>query len=246
MTFTNHQYDELETFIKCSCERFQDRGLTYETDDDMEAYANTLDAAGHYISVPHDPKLNHLSPGNSYWGKLLDSEGRTIAGHAQQLIVTHGIWHEIRSGRLYADRKPTVLVMRQGLHENLELSGIAGRVVFGGSAWIHPDWREADHSKSLYSCFMALSRAVSLRHWDADFYTALFKDTPRRRQLGFEGADFERAVALSHGPSPANNGQILPLILMWSTRDYILNRVSRANFLAQAAVDEGVLRYRIA
>ena len=246
MTFTNEEYGAFRTFVETSYDNFKGRGLRYDTDDNLEAYSAALSNAGHYISVPHDPCSNHLTPENSYWGKLLDPAGEVVAGHAQQLIQTRSMWHEIQSGRLYADRKPGVVLLDQGFYEDLNFPDFGGRIVFGGSAWIHPDWRNRNHSESLYQDFMALSRAISIRHWDADYYVALFKDTPNRRHLGLEGADFENAITISNGPSPANEGRVLPLILMWSSRDYIIKRIYRTNFLAESAVDDGILRYRIA
>ncbi len=109
-----------------------------------------------------NPEYNDLIPENAYWISGEDEHGEIVATHAGRVHY----WPETTlekevDGLLYGagvDGQPCIVTAP-------DAKVITGVVVYGGSAWVRPDFR----GKRLSQLLPRLGRAYALARWPIDW-----------------------------------------------------------------------------
>jgi hypothetical protein len=109
-----------------------------------------------------NPEFTELLPDNSYWISGEDEHGEIVATHAGHIHY----WPDTTLEQeidvmLYGERDTGQHCVVTALDAKL----ITGVVVYGGSAWVHPDFR----GKRLSQLLPRIGRAYSLARWPVDW-----------------------------------------------------------------------------
>lgn len=215
----------LQSFFECSTEWFGGSTLSVEIDDDMSAWRDwmvSLPPSDKPIGVSGtlDPARHRLVPSNSFWLRLVDTEGNWVGAHCQRWIHTDDLLEEIRTHRLFNSRCPSFDWSPLDLSVLPNIPTIAGRVGFGGGMWIHPSWR----GKELSNTLARLSRNLNLRHNLLDWYVSFIEETPNRRLYGHQSAGLMNSTPLLSGLYPARDRE-MDVRMFYMSRDDMLMQI---------------------
>jgi hypothetical protein len=148
----------------------------------------------------YDIRCNTIRPEEAFCILGRDRSGKVVATHAGRLFnLEFSNFHELaqslrlmyehpgRSRRPGETCKVTAMAAR----------AIAGRVVFSGAAWYHPDYR----GKELSRIVPILSRAYAFAHWNIDYLVAMMSEGVVRggmtRRTGYTNIDWDIQVSNS-------------------------------------------------
>lgn len=117
-----------------------------------------------YPNPEFDPTLHDLDDGNSFWVRLTDREGSTVAVVAGRRCEIDGLLRVCESYELwYGDKirfsEPLEIVYRQ--EDRLP----RGLCAYDGAMWIRPDHR----TRGLPWALGRLSRLTSIRRWEPEW-----------------------------------------------------------------------------
>ncbi|NIA68698.1 hypothetical protein HBA54_08850 [Pelagibius litoralis] len=152
----------LERFFAAAETAADDLGilLTIEQDfDALLAFNQTQRESWYPLTPMYDPRLNRLTPENSFWISGRDSRGDIVATQCARFYDWRGtdFKAEFESLRL-AYAEPATCAAPSAAQ-------VTGPVVFSGAGWYRPDYR----GKGLSSLLPRISRALALTRWDTDF-----------------------------------------------------------------------------
>lgn len=220
--FTDYDLLNIQAFIDSQLAKLSDIGLELEPDVDMKAFAKTLDNAPMALPVPstHDPAKSFLNPGNAYWTKLRDRDGRVVGCNGQRMHITDNLLEDIRLHAFFKNRMPLIHHYPLSLYDDLVFPEISGRICIGGGMWIHPDWRgshKALGGGKIYGVYSPLVRAIALRHFKLEWYCAMYSVKPSRTALGQTGSGFSNKVNLLKGMFPVQDREA-NIQFMWMSR----------------------------
>jgi len=106
---------------------------------------------------------------------------------------------------------------------------IAGRVVFSGAAWYHPDYR----GKQLSRIVPILSRAYAFTHWNMDYMVAMMSEGVVRggvtERTGYTNIDWDIRVT----NSPLGN---VRFAFMWMEPRQLLEHIDKFVARSEARV----------
>jgi hypothetical protein len=157
------------------------------------------------LNPTFNPECSDLSQ-DSFWLRVFDESGNTIASHAQRVFVTEDFCRLVETGRLWYD---TGLQLREG-QEPLVITPpsrlIAGAVAHAGGLWVQPAYRK----KGLSLFLPFLSRALCLRNYSADWMTCIVLETMGRSALPKQGYGYRHVEPFVKGwiPPVARNDSI--------------------------------------
>ncbi|MBL8835069.1 MAG: hypothetical protein JNL66_02445 [Alphaproteobacteria bacterium] len=134
--------------------------------DFMALYRFLRSQPGAFVYPTFNPFESDLSR-DSFWLRVIDGEGTTVACHAQRVFVTEDFRDLIRTGRLWFGAGAPLDPARTSLIDPTAL--ITGRVAHAGSLWIDPGQRK----RGLSVWLPYLSRLACLRNFSPDFFSAL-------------------------------------------------------------------------
>ncbi len=169
MALSDEDFGLLQTSIDAIMERIAALHLNLRIERDFHALTDFLRSTGtSIINTTFDPYF-HPVPENSFWLRVLDEDGVTVATHAETMFLTDDFVSLIESGELWrwAGSPPPAgesnpVIQRPPVQ-------IKGKVAYGGSMWINPAQRKL--GLSLYLPY--LSRALFMRNYETDFHTGL-------------------------------------------------------------------------
>jgi GNAT superfamily N-acetyltransferase len=141
--------------------------LVVETD--FRGLGEFLRGAGYPVfNQSFDPDRSDLGP-EAFWLRVIDSYGRTVAGHGERIIHTDDLVGMFRDGTIW---------LREGVAFGRGVPPpevrdmpvrVAGRVAHAGALWVEP----AHRKKGLSLYLPYLSRALCLRNYETDFHTGI-------------------------------------------------------------------------
>jgi len=237
---TDDELIEIQTFIDRARADLDSRGLTLEVDSDLSKWVELISHAPGKVVVAstHDPSKTYLHPGNSFWilvrerdqrfvDRLLRRERPVVACLCHRVIQTDNIANEIRTHRLFFDRKPNLdfRPVNVALGENTPVIG--GKVGLAGGFWIHPRHR----GSKLSNIVSRVTRVLSLRHFDIDWSISLVRDTLRRKAMIHDTYGLAHSVSVTRGYYPPY-GYDLDMQMSYMHRDEILDQVRSENAAA--------------
>lgn len=202
---------QIQTFIERGRRALERQGLSIEIDTDLSKWAKLLQRAPGSTGAAstHDPSRSNIHPGNAFWvivrenaqrwwERPLRRRGPIVCCLCHKVVETEDILEEIRTHRLFFDKKPTLDFRPVNIVASENMPTISGRVGFGGGFWVHPKYR----GKNIANIVSRLTRVLSLRHFDIDWTIVLVKDTERRKLMIQHTFGFPNSVSMIKGYYP--------------------------------------------
>ena len=238
---------EIQVFVDRALEELQTRGLTLEIDADLSKWVELMRhvPGSTDIASTHDPRKSYVHPGNAFWiivrereqsmlRRLLHRERPVVSCVCYRVIETENIAEEIRTQRLFFDRKPILDFRPVEIVKPDNLPVIGGKVGIAGGFWVHPDYR----GSKLSNIVSRLTRILSLRHFENDWHVSLVRDTPRRKAMIHNTYGVSHSVSITRGYYPPY-GRDYDMQMSYMHRDEMLRRVRQEN--ADAVKDDAVM-----
>jgi hypothetical protein len=236
---------QIQTFIDRAKNELDHRGLTLEVDSDLSNWVALIkNAPGKLvIASTHDPRSSYVHPGNSFWiiirerdrrfmDRLLRRDRPIIACLCHKVIETENIAEEIRTHRLFFDRKPILDYRPVDIVLGDNTPVIGGKVGLAGGFWVHPKYR----GTKLSNIVSRVTRVLSLRHFDIDWSISLVRDTPRRKAMIHNTYGLAHSASITRGFYPPY-GYDLDMQMSYMHRDEILEQVRAENASEGGAED---------
>jgi hypothetical protein len=239
---TDDDLIEIQTFIDRARADLDARKLTLEVDSDLSKWVKLIEKAPGKVVVAstHDPSKSYVHPGNSFWvivrerdrqfvDRVLRRERPVVACLCHRVIETDNIADDVRTHRLFFDRKPILDYRPVQLALNPNVPVIGGRVGFAGGFWVHPKHR----GSKLSNIVSRVTRVLSLRHFDIDWSISLVRDTPRRKAMIHNTYGLAHSASLTRGFYPPY-GYDLDMQMSYMNREEILDQIRSENAAAAA------------
>lgn len=234
---TDSDLIEIQTFIDRAKDELDRRSLTLEVDSDLSNWVALMKGAPGKLVVAstHDPSRSYVHPGNSFWiiirerdrrfvDRLLHRDRPIVACLCHRVIQTENISEEIRTHRLFFDRKPILDYRPVNVVLGVNSPVIGGKVGLAGGFWVHPKHR----GSKLSNIVSRVTRVLSLRHFDIDWSISLVRDTPRRKAMIHNTYGLAHSVSITRGYYPPY-GYDLDMQMSYMHRDEILDQVRAEN-----------------
>lgn len=241
---TDNDLMEIQTFIDRARDELGKRNLTLEVDSDLSNWVKLIkNAPGRLVvASTHDPSRSNLHPGNSFWvivrerdqgflDRLLRRDRPIVACLCHRVIETDNIADDVRTHRLFFDRKPIIDYRPVSVVLGDNAPVIGGKVGLAGGFWVHPNYR----GSKLSNIVSRVTRVLSLRHFDIDWSVSLVRDTPRRKAMIHNTYGLAHSVSLTRGYYPPY-GYDVDMQLSYMHRDEMLEQLRLEN--AAAADDQ--------
>ncbi|MCG8548258.1 MAG: hypothetical protein MJE12_29005 [Alphaproteobacteria bacterium] len=233
---TDEELLEIQVFIDRARDELHSRGLTIEVDTDLSKWVRLLRNApkADIVASTHDPSKSNVHPGNSFWvvireqqrsiwDRLLRREAPIIACLCHRVVETESIIEEMRTQRLFFDRKP-ILDYKPIEITATNMPLIGGKVGVAGGFWVHPHYR----GTKLSNIVSRVTRILSLRHFDIDWSVSLVRDTPRRKAMIHNTYGLSHSASVSRGYYPPYNTE-LDMQMSYMHRSEMLAQVKSEN-----------------
>ena len=240
---TDDDLTQIQTFIDLARGELGRRNLTLEVDSDLSNWVKLIKNAPGRLAVAstHDPSRSNLHPGNSFWvivrerdqsfmDRLLRRDRPIVACLCHRVIETDSIADDVRTHRLFFDRKPIVDYRPVSVVLGDNAPVIGGKVGLAGGFWVHPNHR----GSKLSNIVSRVTRVLSLRHFDIDWSISLVRDTPRRKAMIHNTYGLTHSVSLTRGYYPPY-GNDVDMQMSYMHRDEMLEQIRMEN---AAAVDD--------
>ena len=233
---TDEELLEIQVFIDRARDELDSRDLSLEIDTDLSKWVRLLRKApkADIVASTHDPSKCNVHPGNSFWvvireqhrslwDRLLYREAPIIACLCHRVVETESIIEEMRTQRLFFDRKP-ILDYKPIEITATNMPIIGGKVGVAGGFWVHPRYR----GTKLSNIVSRVTRILSLRHFDIDWSVSLVRDTPRRKAMIHNTYGLSNSASVSRGYYPPYNTD-LDMQMSYMHRSEMLEQVKTEN-----------------
>lgn len=240
---TNEELLQVQTFIERGRRELEEQGLSVEIDTDLSVWASMLRRApgSRWVASTHDPGYCNIHPGNAFWVIIRDTSLRwwerplrkgppIVACLCHRVIDTDDILDEIRTYRLFFDKKPSIDCRPVDIVAPKNTPTIGGRVGFGGGYWVHPKYR----GKKISNALSRITRALSLRHFGIDWAIVFVMGTERRAKMVEHTVGIPHCVPLIKGYYPPYNIDY-DIQMGYMHRDEIVRQIFEEN---RAAVEK--------
>lgn len=238
---------EIQLSVDRALTELQRRRLTLEVDSDLSKWVELMRHApgGIDIASTHDPAKSYVHPGNAFWvvvrereqsvlRRLLHRNLPIVACLCYRVIETENIAEDIRTQRLFFDRKPILDFHPVEIVKSDNLPVVSGKVGIAGGFWVHPDHR----GTKLSNIVSRLTRILSVRHFENDWHVSLVRDTTRRKAMIHNTYGVSHSVSITRGYYPPY-GREYDMQMSYMHRDEMLRRVRQEN--ADATKEEVVM-----
>ena len=151
---TDEEFLVIQEFIDRSRAELDRRGFTIEIDSDLSKWVRLMRRIPGNLDIAstHDPSKTYIHPANAFWviirerdqklmARLMRREPTIVACLCYRIVETDNIAEEIRTQRLFFDRKPILDFHPVELVEPDKLPVIGGKVGLAGGFWVHPKLR---------------------------------------------------------------------------------------------------------
>jgi hypothetical protein len=224
---------DIQTFIDMTRSRLADLDLTLDVDDDLSNWAAHMRQAPGILNIAatHDPARSNIHPGNAFWGKLENKTGQIIACMAHKVVTTENLIDEVRSHRIFFNRRPILEHYPVDLRIEQDVPLLSGRVGYGGGLWVHPNYR----GQSLSGVLARVMRNLSIRHFNINWNVSFIADTPSRTRMALEGYGMAHRTPLLKGIFPLY-GKDRDMQMFYMSKDEMLSQIAMEN---QSAIYNG-------
>jgi GNAT superfamily N-acetyltransferase len=203
--------------IAAMARSFSAAGYSTMIGNDADAYrAHVADLVGYNVSTPLNSQFSTMHPSRFLWLRVSAPGGITVAVQCARLVLAPawrgGLRRMLLSQQLFADRTAVLPVISQAPGFNM-----AGRLVYLGGGWVHPDHR----GKGIMSLAVRLTAAHALRLWNWDHCFALLRSNHLSLALQPTGYGFTAATQV---PNAYWSGSAAPedLFLVSSPQSAVL------------------------
>ncbi len=234
MTYlTDNELTEIQTFVDRTEAVLSDMDLSLRVDGDLTKWVRHMRQAPGTLRVAatHDPEYSDIHPGNAFWTWFENRSGQIVSCIAHKVIVTDNLLDEVRSHRIFFNRKPILHHYPVQLCVDEDVPILAGHVGYTGGLWVHPDYR----GRSISGIMARVCRNLSVRHFFIDWNVGFIADTPSRREMGLQGYGMAHCTPLLKGTFPLS-GEQRDMQMFYMSKDEILAQISAEN---QSAIDMG-------
>lgn len=242
---TDEELLQIQTYIDRGRRDLEAQGLSIEVDTDLSAWAAMLPraAGSRWTASTHNPSYCNIHPGNAFWVIIRENSVRwwerplrrrasIVACVCHKVVETEDILDEIRTHRLFFDKKPNLNVRPVNIVASDNMPTIGGRVGFGGGFWVHPKYR----GKNISNVLSRVTRALSLRHFAIDWAIVFVKDTDRRKMMIEHTVGMPNSISLIKGYYPPYDIDY-DIQMGYMHRDEILRQVFDENRAAEPAAN---------
>lgn len=223
---TDTELAEVQTFVDNTEERLSKLGLTLNVDGDLANWVQHMrQAPGTLrIAATHDPSYSYVHPGNAFWAWFENSTGQIVACIAHKVIVTDNLLDEVRSHRIFFNRRPILKHYPVDLCVLKDVPKLSGHVGYTGGLWVHPEYR----GQEISGIIARVCRNLSVRHFFIDWNVGFIADTPSRKKMGLEGYGMAHSTPLLKGVFPLS-GEKRDMQMFYMSKDEILAQICAEN-----------------
>lgn len=233
---TDDELAEIQTFVDRTEATLSDMGLSLGVDSDLERWVRHMRQAPGTLRVAatHDPEFSDVHPGNAFWAWFENRLGQIVSCIAHKVIVTDNLLDEVRSHRIFFNRRPILHHYPVQLCVGEEVPTLSGHVGYTGGLWVHPDYR----GRSISGLLARTCRNLSVRHFHIDWNVGFIADTPSRRKMGLEGYGMAHSTPLLKGIFPLS-GEQREMQMFYMSKEEILAQIAAENQSATYNRDGG-------
>lgn len=211
----------LQQSIDRIAEEIARRGYNLAVDDDMSGLQHYLEQAGAYPNPSFDPTVHDLSS-NAFWLRVEDSQGRTVASHAERIFQCADFVQEvIESDRIWfeAGVPNTTSAWRSAIVP--PSAKISGTVGYAGAMFVLPE-----HRGSGLSLFLPyFSRSLCLRNYKTDWHTGLIHLNIANSPIPTAYYGYPRTAHIFSGVCPRTSGGFKDVHLCWMNRQESIEKL---------------------
>lgn len=179
---TNSEFAVVQRVTQLLTEKIAALGLDVFVEHDFREFVRLRQAMSpkHILNPTYHPDYCRLTASNSFWLRVVDGDGRTVATVAKRVIDTECFHDDLVSLRLWHDPDcASPAVQFRGIDCQSAVA-MCGRIAHGGGLWIEPEWRKINLSGLLAD----LCRGLVLRNFGYDHLTAVMLDDLARTGIG--------------------------------------------------------------
>jgi hypothetical protein len=237
---TDEEFLVIQEFIDRSRAELDRRGFTIEIDSDLSKWVRLMRRIPGDLDIAstHDPSRTFIHPANAFWviirerdqklmARLMRRKPAIVACLCYRIVETDNIAEEIRTQRLFFDRKPILDFRPVELVEPDKLPVIGGKVGLAGGFWVHPKLR----GSKLTNIVARVTRMLAVRHYGIDWHVSLVRDTPRRKAMIHNTYDISNSVSITRGFYPPY-GRSYDMQMSYMHRDEMMRRIKQDNLEA--------------
>lgn len=243
---TDEELLQIQTFIDRGRHELERLGLSIEIDSDLYKWVKLLRRApgATGLASTHDPRRSYVHPGNAFWvivrensrrwwERPLRRKGPIIACLCHKVVETEDILEEIRTHRLFFDKKPSLDYQPVDIVASDNMPTIGGHVGFAGGFWVHPKHR----GTIVTGIVSRLTRVLSLRHFDIDWAISLVKDSGRRKLMIQNTYGIPNSVSVLRGYYPPY-ARDYDMQMSYMHRDEMMRQVIEENLAVPPATED--------
>lgn len=223
MALTDEEFGLLQTSIDAMLERLAQLNLSIVVERDFNDLVRFLRSKNAPLINPtYDPEFNDLSR-NAFWMRVIDESGETVASHAQRMFETEDFCELVQSGRLWYDHGMTLGPGQEPIRITRPPELIRGIVAHAGALWVEPRRRKI--GLSMYLPF--LSRVLSLRNYNTDYYTCIVDNSMARSIVPTLGYGYPHMQRFFDGWTPPANRNLKDVHICWMSQAETIEQFRR-------------------
>jgi len=242
LTIDHGPADLLERFFQHADAAARARGVTLSFADMAELVEVNQQNRDSWLPLfpTYDVRCNTIGPDEAFCILGRDRCGKVVATHAGRLFnLRFSNFHDLAQSLLLMYEHPD---QSKQPGETCQVTAkaaqsIAGRVVFSGAAWYHPDYR----GKQLSRILPLLSRAYAFTRWNMDYLVAMMSEGVVRggmtERTGYTNIDWDIRVT----NSPLGN---VRFAFMWMERQQLLEDIDKFVARSEGKTPDALLQRR--
>ena len=161
---SSREFAQLQRYVDAITDRLAELHLSVVIETDFNALYRFIGSRpGAIVNTTFNPFESDLHR-DSYWLRVINDEGKTVACHAQRIFVVDDFCDLVLSGRLFSNSWAPLDTTRTELVRPKSL--LSGRIAYAGSLWVDAEER----GKGLAVWLPYLSRLACLRNYEPDFF----------------------------------------------------------------------------
>lgn len=215
MALTDEEFGLLQASVDAMMDRLGQLRLGLVVERDFDKLVRFLRAMSAKVNPTYDPATSDLSR-DSFWLRVVDENGDTVASHAQRVFTTPDFLDLVENGTVwYAKGFHFDHVERPPVH-------IGGTVAHAGALWVAPVFRK--QGLSMFLPF--LSRALCLRNYDCDYITAIVLKRLAESVLPTMAYGYPHCLPCARGWFPPE-ARVEDIYLCWMSQGEMVERFRR-------------------
>ena len=167
---TNSEFAVVQRFCQLLTEKIAGMGLDIYVEHDFQEFVRVRQALtpNYLLNPTYHPEYCKLTKQDSFWLRVVDSEGQTVATVAKRVLDSDCFHDDLVGLRLWHDADaPAPAVQSHGI-DCESARALRGRIAHGGALWIASQYRK----QNLSGLLADLCRGLVLRNIGYDHLTA--------------------------------------------------------------------------